>query len=42
MEMISTEAERILISKLYKDQSVKIRLSEADTSVNIVTVGTQG
>jgi len=30
MEMISAEAERILISKLYEDQSVKIRLDEAD------------
>jgi len=42
MEMISIEAERILISKLYKDPSVKIRLDETDTSVNIVTVGRQG
>jgi len=30
-----------LVSKLYKDQNVKIRLDEADTSVNIVTVGRQ-
>ena len=40
--MISTEAERILISKLYKNRSVKIQLDEANTSVNIVTVGGQG
>jgi len=42
MEMISTGVERILISKLYKNWSVKIQLDEADTSVNIVTVGRQG
>lgn len=35
-------SKRILISKLYKDQSAKIRLDEADTSVNVVTLGRQG